>query len=635
MSQPARAASAALRQVEASLKGVDGVTRKVEARKLSFAARMVQESRRASAGISEFGNDIMNSIGGAIGSASLAAGAAAGALALVGSKMAIDAVTFRENTTIAFKALLGSQKAAEGLYEKVLDVADRVGLEKEQAVASIKKLISAGFDEAGAVSVLEAIANTSAVLGEGAAGKLENFFTVLKATGKADLDTLKKTGINLENVYGRLAKTMGKTVDQVKALEKAGKLDAAAVTKAITDEVNKGDIGEALGNSFDRLFGDVVGKVKRLFDKVDIGPIKEALKGVLAALDGPGGKKIREGINKIFGGLFDALFGGFDAGRIDAIIGVIGDALNIIGDVILAIAPSVKVFFGAMIDGLIFVWPLFKAIGGAVVAVFAKLQQWGVLEPILKGIGYALVIIAAAMAVGAVAATLLLLPLYLLIAVIALVVYAIVELVSWIAGGLSGAGAAFMAALGAIWEALSAFGSAVWEAVSGIAAAIWDGLSAAASAVWSFITQFVEAANSIGGAIIEGIINGLSAGIGWIISAVTGLGSTIISTVKSVLKIGSPSKVFEGLGAFTAEGFAAGVENDNAAPQAVQAMVAPPTAMSSEDAGRAAAGGKSGGGRGDVHIELNITAPSGDAEDIGSTVRRELEMVFEQLDYAS
>lgn len=513
--------------------------------------------------------------------AAVAAVAAVGALTALGAKTAIDAAGFRENTVIAFKALLGGQQAAEGLYEKVLDVADRVGLEKGQAVASIKKLISSGFDEAGAVAVLEAIANTSAVLGEGAASKLENFFTIMKSTGKFDLESLKKTGINVDSIYGRLAKTMGKTVDQVKALEKAGKLDASAVTKAVTDEVNKGGIGEALGNTFGRLFGDVVGKFQRLFDKVDLEPIKNAFKAVLGALDGPAGQKLRAGINKIFGGLFDALFGGADAGRVEAIIGAVADVVNMVGDAVVSAAPGIKAFLGGLVDGFTAVWPAIQAAGSAMFWVIGVL---GKIPGFWKMVGYGI-----ALVVGLLIALTAILNAVAIAFVIAFVVpiAAVAAAIGWV-----------VSLLADLWEWLD-FGdilSSIGSALSGFASMVWEA----------------------GAAIISGLVGGILSGASAVIDAIVGVARSAIDAAKSALGIASPSKVFEGLGAFTAEGFASGVANDNSAQDAASSMLEPPSAAGARAAGaRAAAGVGAGGGGGGVIVNIeHVDARGAQVEDI-------------------
>ena len=60
---------------------------------------------------------------------------------------------------------------------------------------------------------------------------------------------------------------------------------------------------------------------------------------------------------------------------------------------------------------------------------------------------------------------------------------------------------------------------------------------------------------------IQGLINGIKNMASKAVDAVKNVGKNLINGIKNVLKIGSPSKVFEQLGEFTAEGFAIGYED--------------------------------------------------------------------------
>jgi phage-related protein len=81
----------------------------------------------------------------------------------------------------------------------------------------------------------------------------------------------------------------------------------------------------------------------------------------------------------------------------------------------------------------------------------------------------------------------------------------------------------------------------------------WNGIK-------SFFSGLPATFSKIGKAIVDGIMNGLKAAwdnlTGWLGNAVDGL----VSGVKNALGIHSPSKVFEGIGGNTADGFARGIE---------------------------------------------------------------------------
>ncbi len=138
---------------------------------------------------------------------------------------------------------------------------------------------------------------------------------------------------------------------------------------------------------------------------------------------------------------------------------------------------------------------------------------------------------------------------------------------------------------------------------------------------------------NLGGAMIDGIVQGIKAGAGRVLDAIKGLGTSAMGALKGVLGIASPSKEFAKLGVFTAEGFAVGTEKGQGRVEgAVGNMVSIPAAAPSQ----AAQGGASGGGStntqsisiGDVHVN----APQAkDAGDIGEAVRKELTRALEGL----
>lgn len=68
-----------------------------------------------------------------------------------------------------------------------------------------------------------------------------------------------------------------------------------------------------------------------------------------------------------------------------------------------------------------------------------------------------------------------------------------------------------------------------------------------------------EAGVNLAGAIIEGMITGLHAGIRSVVAEAKNLARTAIEEVKKTLGVASPSKVFQEIGEWTAEGFAEGL----------------------------------------------------------------------------
>jgi phage-related protein len=188
-----------------------------------------------------------------------------------------------------------------------------------------------------------------------------------------------------------------------------------------------------------------------------------------------------------------------------------------------------------------------------------------------------------------------------------------------IRGGVTSAVGGVRTAVTAAWDAISGATSAVWGAiksvVTGAASAIgtavkdslgslrdwisdtWSTIRDRAESAWGSIehaiTGAVRSALStakgligdfvgIGEDIVRGIARGITSTASSIANAVSDAVTGAIKKAKGVLGIGSPSKVFAGIGENTALGYAQGVARQAAAAKrAIVSLVTPPAAATS------------------------------------------------------
>lgn len=122
----------------------------------------------------------------------------------------------------------------------------------------------------------------------------------------------------------------------------------------------------------------------------------------------------------------------------------------------------------------------------------------------------------------------------------------------------------------------------------------------------SYLADLGSAGAEAASNLISGLVGGIMSGAGAVFDAIKGLASGAIGTLKAALGIASPSKIFAGLGDFTAQGFAAGVEGGT---PAVQSSV---EGMATGAVGAAAGGGSRASGAGSkasVVIPLTVKGP--------------------------
>ncbi|OWL96521.1 hypothetical protein CBQ26_09090 [Deinococcus indicus] len=103
----------------------------------------------------------------------------------------------------------------------------------------------------------------------------------------------------------------------------------------------------------------------------------------------------------------------------------------------------------------------------------------------------------------------------------------------------------------------------------------WDEVKAKALAIWNQVKEIVM--NALNGAVtflrnidlkqvaidmIVGYVNGIRGAAQFVLQAVQNLGGVVISGIKKILRIQSPSRVMAELGEFTGQGFAQGIESE-------------------------------------------------------------------------
>ena len=149
-----------------------------------------------------------------------------------------------------------------------------------------------------------------------------------------------------------------------------------------------------------------------------------------------------------------------------------------------------------------------------------------------------------------------------------------------------------------IGAAALAFGmlAAAMLAVPAAMAFVVGALFAGVAALAALASYAWDAASSM----VQGLVNGISAGTGAVVAAMRNLAMSGLNALKSTLGISSPSKVMMQMGSFTGQGMVQGLKGQ--APN----VAAAGQQMAGSAAGGAASGGGKGGGKG-----LSITLAAG------------------------
>lgn len=143
-------------------------------------------------------------------------------------------------------------------------------------------------------------------------------------------------------------------------------------------------------------------------------------------------------------------------------------------------------------------------------------------------------------------------------------------IVSFISSGISSALSFVSSGFSSMMSAASSFASSlvstITSAMSSFVSAISSGASQAISTVTTMVSNIISAITgaagqmvSAGADLVRGFINGIQSMAGEAVAAAGRMASDAVGKVKSMLKIGSPSKVLKQIGAWTSQGMAIGI----------------------------------------------------------------------------
>lgn len=472
---------------------------------------------------------------------------------------------------LSMEKLLGGADQASAAYDQIAVLAEQLGTSRDDALRQFKQLTLAGLGQDQATKAIEAVADLQKATGSGEA--LQRILKTIQAKGTLDARAITQlargVGVPLDTIYKSIAQATGKSIEQVKVALKTGAIDAATALPAILGVVNAKVGGTAKAVASGTITG-VIEQIKsafgRIFSGIDLSPVLRFLQSIYAALSGPAGQRLGQSVSKLLNAIVGA-FGQLTQGaNPTSIVDGIAKAVGVLGKVVAAVLPPV-------VTAIRFV--------GSVVAWLAS--HWKILAIVTAPIWLPIVVGAAAAAA--------------VMAMLAAPIVAVIAAVSWLGDAFDGVGDKIESALSSAW-----------------------------SAVTSFVGQMVDA----GGALIDGLVQGIEDNAGKIIDAVVSACGGAIKAAISTLKIGSPSKVFAEIGGHTASGFAQGIDDHPGPQAAIQRMVDPRAAGAA--AGKAAATRGGGiGHKGDVNITVHVGGTNAKPEEIAAAMGKELRRVRAEM----
>jgi tape measure domain-containing protein len=246
----------------------------------------------------------------------------AGAVGL-GAKMVLDAVTFRQNTEVALKTILGSREAASQALEEVMRFASRTPFTTQQVMDAYTRLVVSQFKPEEVPVLLKAIGDLSVMKGfsQQAVDQIITAFSQIRSTGrlmKEELNQLSQVGAPQAKIYERIGAHLGVTAQQAQKLVGAGRvspnLGIVAILEAIRDTISGGRLGrltEEFSATLTGLWSTLRSRSFEFLKDVQVGSLENLLRNLVAITDTTSslGQRLKAGLESVIGAGVEAIFG--------------------------------------------------------------------------------------------------------------------------------------------------------------------------------------------------------------------------------------------------------------------------------------------------------------------------------------
>jgi tape measure domain-containing protein len=604
VSGPARRSTKALRDTRKALRDlqrdVDVFDRRgAGAGRFALDIRGVQRSTRTAArGMDGFGTNVLAAVGGALALASVlqrVASVVADIVVGVGRIVAgfaqgvIEAGAFSSRLEFSLEHVTGSRDQAHQIISEARELADLLGTSRQETMGAISDLMVRGFSQGEATTIFQGLADLQTLSPEPVdVSRIVLAMGQIRNAGHLqgdELRQLQESGLPLDAVREAMARRMGVEVGELNDLQRAGRIDADTAITSILEGIQTRGGGGPLGSLRQEFSNTLPGLFERLqhapanfFDEIasrgmsSFGALREVVAGLVELLD-PTSETFQNAVDILglgFEIIIELLRTTWEIGRA-VFEGLFGEIASD-GDPLETIRKGLIEFR---------TW-LVELRSSENLQTFQTIAMWVVrigefLWPVVRGLG---VLVLAVVALGAVLTAITLGP-FLLV------------------GGL------IVAALGFAADAIAR--------LIGALPGLWATFTAT-------IGQFALSAVQWGRDIVDGLVRGVRERLASVAQVAGSIGTTVRSTVASVLDMHSPSQVMRELGEMTGAGFALGL--GDSMPDITPSL--------GVDAPSLSRGGINVGG---VHIEMHIA--SGDPQSIEDSVRRillpQLEAAFEGL----
>lgn len=352
----------------------------------------------------------------AVAAAVVAATVALGAFAYAGITKILDAQKFKDDATDGFKAILGTDEAAQDVWDKVSQTSIETASDLKETMGQMNSLLAQGFSVDVADQIIRAMADIKAMDPKADVQGIADAFEKIHSQGALTEKTLKgialASHLTTDQVKDALANDLGKKKAEIEQMLKSGKITADEAQKAIFEALQK-KTGKGLGETAKDANNDVYGQLDRLKMlatktmadmHIDWSGLTTAVDKIMAVLNGPVGQHFVHQVEGAVNSIVKAL-GDVDPKDIAFAFEALGKGIELTGEYLSGVIHQIEAFgsgiriiseqataaWNAVSDAIASIGP----VGQAVITVIEDVMQrilWAVLNPVsaMMGLGVAL-----------------------------------------------------------------------------------------------------------------------------------------------------------------------------------------------------------------------------------------------------
>lgn len=548
ISRPARAAVGSLRQLRASLTAVrrDGSGR--------FQASWLSQARRQFQGFRRGVNEAFGGLGRAVTPVAALGAAGAAAAGMLGASV-VRLAAFQQSAETSLAASLGSAETAQQAFREAITIANQTPLDTTQVVDAMQSLAAAGFRTLPALRpMLGILTDVGATHGADAMQRFSLALGQVQARGALTMEELNQLREAAPSIAQPLMAALGQALN-ITGPNAGARIQQAISARRVTAQMLNSALGQA-GATMNAGTGGGLGGIARAQSQTLVGSlsnVSNAWDNLLMSF-GTGRSSLAQGAGlSQFRAFVDSITNALDAStpRGQRAIAVLRPLIDGVFGTLFRGAPGTSII-DTLIESLRQVTP-------GILAVVRGIRDFadGFGDGFMGAMGPALELLQQLSADGEEGGTV-----------------------------LRDLGRAVGFLVGAFVIGAGVLGGIASTVVSGWTQ-VFTELPQLLRLTWIDITQWFS---TVPGQMVDGFLGTLRSEWARLIGQVEGLARQLPQSVRSVLGIRSPSRVFAEIGMHTAAGMASGLSRGQADVERAMSLVVTPRAT------RAAASGAPAGG---------------------------------------